>query len=221
MTKRKNRKPLIIIIPLICAFLFHFYLYFPYSEDLVREKMYEYVKENIPDYQDYESNNFLDKSSAPNEKIRGYAGYMKTYSMDFVHKNNSSLTFEVYTRGFKIESNYIAVAEMLPYVKTAENLFNENIVDDNVRLIEIVTDLTGSFAEENVVNNEAIINNSERFIPYVEVNIPEELADWKTYLKELDNKVVQYFKEDSVYQVKFVDGKEKEYRRSRIVANDF
>lgn len=215
-----NKKIIFIALPLICLLLFSFYLYFPYSEDLVREKIYAYIEENVPDYQNYESNNILDRDSTP-EKLRGYAGYMKMYSMTFVHKNNKSLTFEVYTRGFKIESNYVRVANILPYLKIAEDIFDEDIAKDNVKLIEISTDLTGSFAELNKPSREIIINNSERFIPYIDVIIPDEITDWHTYLQELDGKVRDYFSYDSDYKVRFTDGKEKELSRHSIDNNEF
>lgn len=215
-----NKKIIFIALPLICLLLFSFYLYFPYSEDLVREKIYAYIEENVPDYQNYESNNILDRDSTP-EKLRGYAGYMKMYSMTFVHKNNKSLTFEVYTRGFKIKSNYVRVANMLPYLKIAEDIFNEDIARDNVKLIEISTDLTGSFAELNKPSREIIINNSERFIPYIDVTISDEITDWHTYLQELDGKVRGYFSYNSDYKVRFTDGKEKELSRHSIDNNEF
>lgn len=215
-----NKKIIFILLPPICLLLFHFYLYFPYSEDLVKEKMYEYLEENIPDYQNYESNNVLDKDSTP-EKLRGYAGYMKTYGMTFVHKNNSSLTFEVYTRGFKIESNYDRVANMLPYLKIAEDIFNQHIAMDNVKLIEISADLTGSFAELNKPSREIVINNAERFIPYIDVTIPNEVMVWHTYLKDIDAQVSNYFKYNNNYKVRFVDGREKELDRHSIVNNEF
>lgn len=192
----------------------------PYNPNLVVRKMDDYVKKTVPNYQDYESSKVLERESTP-EHLRGYAGYMKMYTLTYVNKKNDSLFFDVYTHGFDIESNYQKIALMLPYIEVAENIVKENIVSDEIKLIKIDTDLTGSFAETNKPSKEIVMEHSQRFIPYLEVIVPSDVTNWQEHLQQIDGKVTQYFNHGSYYTVKLSDGSIYELSHNQIFNYEF
>lgn len=196
----------LILFPVIFMIIFYILFYAPYGPDKVKEIMYEYVEENIPDYQNYQEVEFGIEDGVSNE--RGYAGYGKSYYLILKHKENSSLVFQVNTDGNKIVSNYYQIESMLPYLKIAEKLFEENIAKENVELIQMTIKYDYDFVNDNVPTEEAVLSHSQFFEPVINVKIPEN-ENVYDYMKQLDLKVSQYFKEDADYDIEYADGTEK------------
>ena len=147
------------------------------SEEQMRTLFYEYIQRTFKEeYKKFKIISDVDLTVPGNQYHRGYAGYGKTYSIEYVHKEYKWIFIELCTNGNNIVcDNKNNIKKEFKYNK----IFNEYFINAfkivGVEPVGIIVEMNGSINEYEHVdeikpNLEFIIKNPKYFKPQIKVN---------------------------------------------------
>lgn len=175
-------KKKIFVLIMIIILVFAYFTMPSVREDKMRTIFNEYLEEQFKEeYSNFEIYDDVYRDAPGIQSSRGYAGYGKSYSIEYVHKKYNWIHVMLYTSGYEIVCDSIKTIKYeFDYNDICVKYFEQNYGYNGLECIGAITDMNGSIADETYLENiepsiDTMLANVSLFRPQIKIN-PNQIS---------------------------------------------